>query len=349
MADEKKLRAFRPETFNKRRKVGTIAFADGGTGSIDLPRVGYLAGVWLNFRGTLNLGGAGAFADLGPWNLLKRIQISANYGGAALWDTSGFGAFIASSGSYPNWIADAGDTRSVTPNADVYAAGLANGNNTYSLWYYLPVSLNKGMNFDVGLIMLQSTTVTCTVNLQFGTAVGDVVASLVGGTGMTGNVHVYYDYYEVPDPSEVAQPPLMVVRMLEESKAIQAQGEQLYQVPPGGSLIETAMILRLNSLRVDGFDAIRIYYNKTETRFDMERQWLRMYNRIEQGIHLPTGCFRYDFLTTFAPGLVNVGDSQNAIDTEEISQLEIAPNITGALGGSGNEFRVIRRIVQFVV
>src|SRR5690606_13957130 len=136
-----------------------------------------------------------------------------------------------------NFLPDAGDSRSLTPNADVYSAGLNNGNNAYSLWYCIPLTVNQGLNFDIGLILLQSTTVTVTVNLNFGNAAGDLVASLIGGTGFTGTAHIYYDYYEVPSVN-VAQPPLIVCRGLEESLALSATGESKYEVPNGGTLIQ---------------------------------------------------------------------------------------------------------------
>lgn len=344
---EQKLMPFRPNTVLKGRKAGTITFADGGTGQIDLPRVGYLSGVWVNLRGTLNLGAAGTFADLGPWNIIRRIQLTANFGGASLWDTSGYGCYISGNTVAPNWIADAGDTRSLTPNTDTYQAGLAMGNNTYSLWYYMPVTINKGLNFDIGLILLQSTTVTVTCNLQFGAAASDLTTGLGGGTGFSGTAHIYYDYYEVP-AGNVAQPPLITCRTLEESQTISATGETLYEVPNGGTLIAMNSIVRLNSARSDNIDYMNLYLNKTETRFARERQWFRTLNRSESGINLPTGCYRWNFLNSFAPGVMSAGDSQNAIDTEEIAQLEFAYSIPSGLGASGNEIRFIRRIIQVI-
>lgn len=345
--DQKKLLPFRPNTVKKTRKAGTIAFADGGSGQLDLPRVGYLSAIWVNLRGTLNLGGAGALADLGPWNAIKRLQVTANFGGASLWDTSGYMAFISANGAFPNFLPDAGDSRSLTPNTDVYQAGVANGNNTYSLWYCIPLSVNQGLNFDIGLILLQSTTVTVTVNLNFGNAAGDIVASLLGGTGFTGTAHIYYDYYEVP-AGNVAQPPLIVCRTLEESLSLTATGENKYEVPNGGSLIRMDTLLRLNNARSDNVDYMRLYINQTETRFDIERQLFRFQNRKDGGMNLPTGAYRWDFLNAFAAGVMSVGDSQNAIDTEEIAELEFAYNVPSGLGASGNEIRFARRIVQVI-
>lgn len=343
----KELAPFRPNTVLKRRKAGIIPFADGGNNQIDLPRVGYLSAIWINLRGTLNLGAAGAFADLGPWNAIRRLQVTANFGGASIWDSSGYMCYLASSGAYPNFLPDAGDTRSLTPPVDNYQAGLAMGNNTYSLWYCLPIAVNQGLNFDIGLILLQSTTVTLTVQLNFGNAAGDIVVSLGGGTGFSGTAHIYYDYYEVP-AGNVRQPPLIICRSLEESQVVTATGETKYEVPNGGTLIRMDTLLRLNSLRVDTLDYVRLYLNQTETRFDMERQFFRMTNRRLSGMHLPVGGYRWSFLDAFASGVEEVGDSMNAIDTEEIAELEFAYFIPSGLGGSGNEIRFLRRIIQVV-
>lgn len=338
---------FRPNTLRKQRKAGTLTFVDGGQAQLDLPRVGYLSGVWINLRGTLNLGAAGAFADLGPWNILRRIQITANFGGASLWDTSGYMAYLSTNGAYYGFLPDAGDSRSLTPPVDAYQAGVAMGNNTYSLWYFLPLAVNQGLNFDIGLILLQSTTVTITVNLNFGNAAGDLVAALGGGTGFAGTAHIYYDYYEVPS-GNVKQPPLIVVRTLEESLALAATGESKYECPNGGTLVRMDTLLRLNNARSDNVDYMRLYLNETETRFDIERQLFKAWQRKEGGMHLPTGAYRWDFMNAFASGVMSVGDSQNAIDTEEIAELEFAYSIPSGLGASGNEIRFARRIIQVV-
>lgn len=338
---------FRPNTVKKTRKAGIIPFVDGGQGQIDLPRVGYLSGVWINLRGTLNLGAAGAFADLGPWNILRRLQITANFGGASLWDTSGYMCYLSSNGAYYGFLPDAGDSRSLTPPTDVYQAGLTMGNNIYSLWYFLPLAINQGLNFDIGLILLQSTTVTLTVSINFGNAAGDLVASLGGGTGFSGTAHIYYDYYEVP-AGNVKQPPLIIVRTLEESQVITATGETKYETPNGGTLVRMDSLLRLNSLRSDNVDYVRLYLNETETRFDIERQLFKALQRREGGMHLTTGAFRWDFLNAFASGVMSVGDSQNAIDTEEIAELEFTFFVPSGLGASGNEIRFARRIIQVI-
>jgi hypothetical protein len=347
MPGESRLLPFRSGTRQRRAKVGTIAAAAASTLTpLELPRVGMLARILIQFRGTLTLSGAGALSDLGPWNLLSRIKVLANIGSAALVDVSGFGAFmyqplVEELGFRPDLAGVGGGT---TPNADIHAAPVAMGANTWVVTWVIPISANAGKQFDLGLINLQAPETRITVELTEG-ALTDP-ATLV--TAVSGNFHVYYEYYEIPDPRQFALPPLALVRLLEEQQPIGQTGDNVYTVPRQGVLLQLAHRITLNAARSDSWDSISIKFNKTDTVYNVERQWERVLTRLWQALNPITGVAYHDFW--HAESDISSGDTRDAIDAEELSTLEsIVAVSSGATLGSNNNFLAsVRRIVQLL-
>jgi hypothetical protein len=338
------LQPFRSGTRQRRAKVGVIAYAAAqALTPLEMPRVGMLSRIYIQFRGTVTLSGAGALSDLGPWNLLARLRINANIGSAALWDTTGYGAylmtqFIDSLGFRPD-VAPIGAT--VNP-ASVHASPVASGANVWVLSWVIPISANDGREFDLGLVNLQAPETRVTVELTTGALLDP--ATLV--TATTGNFHVYYEYYEIPDPRVFQLPPLALVRTLEESQALAGTGDNIYTVPRQGVLLQLLHSLRANGLRSDGYDSISLRYNKTDTVYSVELGWQKIMERMRYGMLPPAGTFVHDLW--HAASLIAAGDTRDAIDTEELSTLEsICTVSSGTTLGSNNNFLVsIRRIVQ---
>lgn len=343
-----KLLPFRSGTRQRRAKVGVIPYsAASGLTPLELPRVGMLARIIVQFRGTVTLSAAGALTDLGPWSLLSRLKVLANIGSAALVDVSGFGAFmaqpLAEEIAFRPDLAGVGQT---TPHADIHAAPVAMGANTWVLTWVVPISANAGKQFDLGLINLQAPETRVTVELTTGALLDP--ATLV--TATTGNFHIYYEYYEIPDPRQFALPPLALVRLLEEQQPIGQTGENVYTVPRQGIMLQLAHRVTLNAARGpdSSVDAFAIKFNKTDSVYQMERQWERILSRLFYGQNPNVGVYYWDFW--HAESDVSQGDTRDAIDAEELSTLEsIVTVASGAVLGSNNNFLAsVRRIVQLL-
>lgn len=342
---ERQLLPFRSGTRQRRAKVGSIAYvAASALPPLELPRVGMVSRVVVQFRGTVTLSGAGALSDLGPWNLLSRARINANIGSASIVDVSGYGAYMAQAlvedfGYRPDF---AGIGTSFTPNADIHAAPVAMGANVWVLTYVLPVGANSGNQFDLGLVNLQAPETRITVELIAGNLLDP--ATLV--TATTGNFNVYYEYYEIPDPAMFALPPLALVRLLEEQQPIGQTGENFYTVPRQGVLMQLVQRINANGARSDGIDSRLVRYNKTDTVYAEERQWSRVVERMQYGMQPVTGVYYWDFW--HAESDVSAGDFRDAIDTEELSTLEIGVVVSSGtvLGATNNFLASVRRIVQ---
>jgi hypothetical protein len=340
-----KLFPFRMGTRQRRAKVGTIAYATASAGNpLPLPRVGLLSAIILQFRGTVTLSGAGALADLGPWNLLSRIKVNSNIGSASIVDVTGYGAYLMQKWVARGWLPDNAGVGSTTVNADIHAAPVAMGANTWVLTWVIPISANRGVNFETGLINLQAPEVTVTVEPTFGALLDP--ATLV--TATTGNLHVFYEYYEIPDPRKFTLPPLTLVRCLEEQQAVGATGDNIYTVPRMGTVLQLIHRTNLNGVRSDSIDSHSIKFNKTDTVYADERQELRVFERFMYASPPIVGATYRDFWNAYDD--VSQGDTRDAIDSEQLTTLESIVTVSSGAGlGANNNFLAsIRRILQIL-
>ena len=339
-----KLLPLRSGTRQRFQKVGTAAYAANSTVSTQMPRVGLLSRLYIQFRGTVTLSGAGALADLGPWSLTSRIRVTANIGTASIVDLSGYGAYLVSrKHDVAGFAPDKAGTGDTTPNADIHVAPVAMGANTWVLTYCIPIAANARNEFDAGLVNLQAPEVQ--VNVEIVTGALTDGATLV--TGITGNFHIYYEYYEIPDPWQFQLPPLVLCRWLEEQQPVSAVGDNVYTVPRQGVLLNLIHRLTVNSVRNDGIDEVSIRFNKTDTVYRQERQASRIQDRVRNALNPQTGVYDWDFFN--AKAAITQGDTRDAIDTEELSTLESIVTISAgtALGAAGtNVLASIRRILQ---
>lgn len=341
---------FRMGTRQRRAFVSSIPYAAAQTLTPQyLPRVGMLSQIVVQFRGTVTLSGAGALSDLGPWNLVNRLTVSANIGSANIVDCSGYGLYsmqplVEAQGYRPDKAGE-GDT---VPNTDIHAAPVAMGANTWALTFIVPISANTGGQFDLGLVNLQAPETTVAVNLTCGNLLDP--ATLV--TATTGTFFVYYTYYEIPDPSQFQLPPLALCRIISELVPITQTGSNIYTVPRQGILLQMAVRVSLNGARSDvvggvsSWDSTAIRFNKTDSVYQVDRQWERALERNWYGLNPIIGLYYHDLWR--ANSDVSQGDFRDAIDTEELTTLELLHNVgSGATLGSNNNFmEVTRRIVQ---
>lgn len=347
MAQQAK-RLFREVTRQSIRKnggVNPIVYAANGGGSLPLDKVGMLNRIILQFRGTITLSGAGSgtISDKGPWNLLSRLKVNVNGAALTLWDTTGYGAYVQNALISQSYRPDAAGAGNTVPDAMIHAAPTASGANTWLLTWILPIAANQGTNFETGLINLQSPEVTVTVEPTFG-ALTDP-NSLV--TATTGNLHVWYEYYEIPDPRLADLPPVLAVRTIEDNQPINGTGDNIYTVPRGGNLMSLAHILTLNGARNHASaDNWRIAFNKATTVYNLETQIMRLRNREFSGLDAPTGVVNWDFF--HATQDMTAGDNRDLIDTEELATLEsiVAVSSGATLGSNNNSLQTVRRILQ---
>jgi hypothetical protein len=260
-------------------------------------------------------------------------------GAATIYDTTGYGNYVVQ-----RLLARHVDLASDV-DADLYAAPVASGDNTWVLTYIIPIAHNLGAQSVLGLINLQAPEVQVTLEGTYG-APGDVVAPV--GTGFTGSLSAGYLYYEVPDPREVMYPPLVLHRIIESRQVITAVGDQVYTAPREGILHRLTHIVQQNDARTNNVDRLVIRFNKTDEIYRYDKWQLKVLQKVRYALPLPVGVFAHDFWAADGAGDPGYGDQRDMISSEALSTLESIVTTTGSLGGSLNALDTIREFAQFV-
>lgn len=347
---------FRGNSRQRFQRVGTFPFAPGGRLSIELPRVGYVAGILITFNGGLirTAGDTGTFSDQFFNAVINRAQLNLNIGASQIIDLSGHGINLVNQAMSFNYAADLGGQDVGTPAPLTVTADPAvfqgvdtvpnpsfPGADPLVFTYWLPVAMNDGLNFNVGLINLQAPEIRATVDLTFGN-VADLFApgSVIAGSsfGPDNGINVHYLYYEVPNPDLVDIPPYIVHRVLQERQGIFATGDQLYTVPRMGQLQRIIHSVQINGVTTTGsVTDLIVRVNKTDEIYRMANYANRFLSRMRYGHKVPRGAFYHDWWR--AADLNAAGDFRDVIDSEQISTLESIVQIApGTVLGVGNNF-----------
>ncbi len=367
MAQGRQKFPFRGNSRQRFQRVGTFPWTPSGRVSVEMPRVGYLAGILVNFFGGLirTAGDTGGFSDQFFNSPFQRLQLNLNIGASQIVDLSGHGCNLLNQAMSFNYAADLGGDGAasipapLTTTADpaVWSGTAAVPNPSFpaadplifTLW--IPVGMNDGLNFNVGLINLQAPEIRATFDVQFG-SVADLFApgSVIAGTsfGPSNSIEVHYLYYEVPNPDLVDIPPYIVHRVLQERQGIFATGDQLYTVPRMGQLQRVIHSVQINGVTPASgvIDNLIIRVNKTDEIYRMSFAANRFLSRMRYGHKVPRGAFYHDWWR--AADLNAAGDFRDVIDSEQISTLESIVQIrTGTVLGVGNNFLdTIREFTQ---
>jgi hypothetical protein len=341
-----KMLPFRMSTRQRIQQVGVVDMTIGGQSQLELPRVGYLAGIILNCYGTMTLGGVGVYGPYGIHNLLKRISVNVNTGQALIYDTSGFGAKQVNARMLRDGFNPV--------NSELYSAPTANGANSFDFSLYIPIAINDSLLFHLGLISLQAPDVRCTVDLRYASAGADVVTNFTSISNA--KVSVHYVYYDVVNPNQVQVPPLVLHRILEDRKSITATGDQVYEVPRGGTIMQMVHIVTLNNAIANiqvgssNIDGARLMLNRTETIYNETARSMRLWQALKNGGSNPVGDTIDWNLFDAGDNGVGSGDFRDTLDSEQISTLESIVTVnSGATVGAVAYLDVLRRIYQPMV
>lgn len=224
MAEKQVVYPFRRGTRQHYDFVNTVDFTISGAvnnqqlAPVRIPRVGMLAGIWIEVIATLTTTNAVVLTSRFH-NWLKRVSVRINNGALNLYDSDGFNLFLTQARLSQGYEMDTA-MRTATPYSLVYAVPVANGANTWRLLYYLPISLNNTVNFETGLINLQATNTEVTLEMTTG-ALADIVTVPGDVTSLAGQIKVHYRYYEIPANQRMYQlPPPLVVRRIQTEQPI---------------------------------------------------------------------------------------------------------------------------------
>lgn len=362
----------KPFRYNTRQRfrstIGTaIPITFGGQGSVLLPQIGELTRIFL-FVGAAVTDPAAApavsAATFGPWNLLKRVQVISNQGSSNIFDCSGYGAYqLAKSREL---YLDYKTALTGVTNDPLYQYPTTFAQNVaknVSFVLVIPVSANYGKNFGLGAINLQAPEVRVNVQIQFGSAAD--LYSTTDAITIAGNVQVAYEFFEIPPASRnVALPPLIAHRCLEDRFGFANTGDITYQIPRGGKLLRTISTISANGAILTGggtayqgtsgatapsagLDRFVLKLNTTDEVYQRDYIWNRVIDRQYLGPQeLDAGSYLLELWG--AEGEPAVGDFRDQLDTEAITTIQAIYSInSGVALGSGNNFiDIVREIWQ---
>lgn len=338
---------FRYGTVRRRINIGNYPVALGGAiPTIIIPQVGMLARIVVNITGTYTKANATGLNQLDGYDaIVSRAKVSANNGAASIVDLSGIGIRAMN--------------KSLRPSLPIKRGLLTTaGAQTFNYKFILPVNANQRRQFEMGLINLQAPEIRVSLDISFN-QLASIFATAADVTNFLATANVSYEYYEIPDLSRYALPPMTLVRTLEDAPvAIAAVGDQIYQIPRQGTMIDYHAVLVLNNVYgtvLNSLTEFRWRYNISDTQYDVfipdwETYEAELYGDGSGLTFLDTAMLSFN-LWAAGDRDWNGGDFRDAIDTEEntTTQSIITVAAAQALNAGKDNIYHVRRVVQRIV
>jgi hypothetical protein len=347
---QQQLKPFRSGTRQRLAQAGqgSYAFTIGTTNtlSIPLPNIGMLNMLILQLTGTITYSATGTFALYGPWSLLQAITVFTNLGSTTLWQTTGFGGYLAQRWQREGWQPDAGGLGTTTADAEVYVFPTSGTAAAWTLTWFLPIAVNDGMHFDMGMLNQQSPQIQSNLQLTFANATTVVGTNI---TALAGNAVLWYWYYDIGDPSQYALPPLILTRTLEDlAQPITTAGaDVLITIPQLGVMLNYTEYAVINSVLSDAYSQTYLRVNKTDFPYIWQRSIKHADTRRLDLLNHIVGVADTDYYHAYGPK--NLGDFRDTWDTEAFAFLENGMSIpSGTTVAAGDGVRGLRRVLQML-
>jgi hypothetical protein len=312
---------------NTRRKIVQIPTqtrpTGGGTTSINLPKTGLLAGIFLAIRGTVT-GTVTTASPLGYAAVINRVRLTLN---------SGIDIFNVSGAGY-NYL-----LRNVLESEYVDIAGQSNATSAvaagaFNLDMFIPIAIN--MRDPLGLILLQNEQTLLTLNIDWA---ADTNVVLTGGATVAATAVPYIELFTVPvDPQDF--PPINIIhQILEDQQAISGAQDWVYNWPRGNTYLQVLHGVGIGAAGSDGFTKAQIRVNQSDYLQSTDVPFLDLEFRRIRGRVRPAGGIFFDLLGT--SGLGNYGLTRDVFNSSLVTDLASVITTTGAF----TAFDVRRQLV----
>lgn len=339
--------SFEEGTRRRSKTLNSIVYVDGQPQTLRLDNIGYLAAIRLQVFLQITATAATAFTGDALIQkmraILPRIVLGTNMQ-ANIVTASAHGLNLQSLIGAPGFYQSSIHTDEV--NTAPAAAG------TQNVWFevYIPVSLNDGKNYTLGLLNLQNDDVSADLRLEWA-AVKSLFATPANITGCTGYAVPELIYYDVPDPSQYMQPNLGYLCTITETldTVTIGTGEHVYPIPRGNVLVsaihelsDSGALLTFNS-PINAAGKIGTYELRMQGSTTDYKQpaWLSAHeSRRRYGLAIPDGVIVNDALWDIGhPGVFDLG--YQVIDSAQFNKLDSIISVQGA--ANTTKLRTIRR------
>lgn len=343
---------FENTTRHNLRDIPSLGYVSGGgIATKELPKVGLLSGIQLAVEGVFTMTDAAALAptksDFAPYNLIKRIRLSAN-NGTDIYNASGWACYIDNLTSTFNYrVGQSGaDEVFKFDNTSAAAPGTV---NTLKFNLFIPCRLND--RDPLGLLLLQHPSTQLTLEITWADLTKNAgyyglytnAETIDAFSAITLNAYPVAEFFAVPaDPRNL--PPIdYIIQTLEDQFSVAAVGEQVVDIPQGNTYIKLAAWHYHNGVLAPSsdIDKYEVRYNQTEVPYSVRANNLRAYNRNMYGIDVPKGHFVFDFNHQ---GLPNLGTARDYVNSQYLTDFQLRPNIvSGAALGTGPMIYLLRK------
>ena len=335
------LAPFRFNTRERKLPVGSIAYPTGGGDGVPLniQPIGLLAKLYCIVEATVTFSSATTYAKFGPWGLIKRLRVSLNNASQDICDLSGWSLFKVN--SVIRKVNKIDETAGL--DSSLYAAPTSGSSQSLRLAFEVPLNQSNGMNFEAGLLNLQAPEVQATINLTWASATSEIGSNI---SSFAATAYFYSHYFEVPDPTQVEIPPVVLHKWVEQTQPVSQTGENIYTVPRAGRMSRLLHTLILNGARDDSYDYAQIRAQQSDTLYKRDKREIKLAHRSNYGVPLPTGVIAHDLSQAY--GYCEETDGRDFIDTERLTTLEsvIFVSSSATLGTGNNQLISVREILQ---
>ena len=294
----------------------------GGVTSLELPKSGLLARIYLRISATV----AGTLSSpnaLGVSSIIKRVRLSTN-SAIDLFNVSGAGFHYllgeAMESEYHHIQGQNQGSTAVTAT-------------TFNLDMVIPIAVN--MRDPVGLFLLQNEQTQVTLEIDW-----EADATVATGATVTATAIPYMEYFTVP-VDRADMPNLRVIhQILEDQTSISATGEYTYNLPRGNVYIGIYHGLGIGASGSDGFDNVKRRVNQSTFLDNVAPAFLDQEHYALRGRARPAGTWLVDLMG--GSGLGNYGTPRDFFNSAAVTDLAHVINVTG----TGTLYTVRRQLVS---
>lgn len=338
-----------------------MTYALGQTVYSRVPKVGFIRRIVLLFAGTITIvlgGGTAALGAEAPFSIISRLRLVAN-GNTALFDTSGYGALVASLFSAYGLAAFGGRPRipdsATVPGPAATAFSAANyiaAATDATAWRFgleIPLAIADDWRPPIGLILAAAPDTELTIECTFGSTFYSTTASRttpITTTGaatatMAATLTPWIEYFTIPQ-SPADYPDLRRIHTWTEQgpQTIAANGDQDVVIQRGNTVQRIVHIVHTNSA-ADGTNVtqLQLRYNTNEIPYTYSRQLAAYLQRQKMVRDLPDGVYVHD--------LWNSGTPRDAINTLNLNELTSRLTLSGAtIAGTSDIRTLVEQLIQ---
>ncbi len=305
---------FERNTRQKMVKLATMSYpAGGGLTQIELPKVGYLARIYL--RITITVGGTVNTPNaLGICSSIKRVRLSTN-SAVDLFNVSGAGYFFL--------LQNAMELDGPNGRQPQNQGGTAVSATTFNLDMVIPVMLN--MHDPVGLIQLQNEQlqVTLSVEWETPTTIGGSTATVTAGSATP-----YLEFFTVP-PMEEDRPSLKVMhQIIEDQQPVAITGDYTYNVPRSNTYLQLLMGYGIGASPADTWSQLILKINSSDVLYQFTPDLMTQLVGFRNNLTRVLGTIPVNLLSS--DGLGDYGSARDFINTALLTDFQAVLTTTGA-------------------